>query len=225
MWRHRGTDRGFTLIEIVLALSITAVVLAVVYGGIRLAYRSSERGEAHMDASQQIRTLMDRIVPVIHSAYPFWIRTEDGNVLFFAGKSDSLGFVTSDVDNYRDDIPNLPGLKWVRFFVDGDGLNMEEDYFFNQKALEGEGDPDVLPVAPFVSDIAFEYLEVDADTSETTWLDEWEVDEEERFELPRAVRVSLQIETGDGSVDLPPIVARIYAFQPVNLPKRRARKN
>ena len=220
--RRRG---GFTLIEVVLALSITAVVLAVVYGAIRLAYRSNDRGEAHMAASQRIRTLVDRIVPVIHSAYPFWRQTEDGRLLFFSGEPDSLGFVTADVDPFRDDPANRPGLKWVRFFVDGDGLFMEEDYFFNEKALEGEGDGEALLVAPFVKDAAFEYLEVDPDTSESTWRDEWEVDEDENFRLPRAVRISLRLETEEGEeFDLPPIVARIYVSEPFQAVKRRLKR-
>lgn len=222
-----GRSAGFSLLEVIIALAITTVILATVYGAVRLAYRAQERGEAHMEKSQEIRTLIDRLIPVIHSAYPFWKKTEDGNALFFVGKSDSIGFVTTDVDLYRYDVANLPGLKWVRFFMDREGLNMAESYFFNEEVLEEDDVGEVYLISPNVSDIEFEYYEVEEDSSEGDWRDDWDIDEDEKLELPRAVRVSLTLRDGDKEVKLPPFVVRIYAYLPHGAPTRevdRAKK-
>ncbi len=186
---------GFTLIEVVLALTLSAVVLSIVYSAMHLSYKTSRKGEARMDRSQHIRTLVDRLVPVIHSAYPLVQQIDEDRVLFFSGESDSLGLVTADVDKYRPDNSNLPGLRWVRFFVDDEGLNMEESYFFNEDVLEEEAG-EIFLVDPYVTNLEFEYYEIKEDESEGTWLDEWDPDDEDLgiLELPRAVRVYLTIE-------------------------------
>lgn len=225
--RHTPSGRlsGFSLLEVIIALAITAVILATVYGAVRLAYRAQERGEAHMEKSQEIRTLVDRLIPVIHSAYPFWKKTEDGDrALFFKGESDSIGFVTTDVDLYRDDVANLPGLKWVRFFVDREGLNMAEDYFFNEEVLEEEDEGEVYLISPNVSDVEFEYYEVEEDSSEGDWRDDWDFDEDEKFELPRAVRISLTLRDDEEEIRLPPFVVRIYAYMPLGATTRKVNR-
>lgn len=188
--------------------------MSIVYGAVRLAWRATDRGERRMDASQHVRTLVDRIVPLIHSAYPLVRGKDDERELYFIGKSDSLGLVTSDVDQYREDPPNLPGLRWIRLFVDSGGLNMEESYFFDAKALEEEVSGKPLSMDPYVKSVKFEYYEVKEDESSGTWIDEWEP-EDDKLELPRAVRVSLVIEEDGKKINVPPIVARIYSWTPI----------
>jgi len=208
---------GFTLIEVVLALTLSAVVLSIVYSAMHLSYRTSQKGEARMDRSQHIRTLVDRIVPVIHSAYPLLQQIDENRVLMFSGQSDSLGLVTADVDRYRADNANLPGLRWVRFFVDNEGLNMEESYFFNESVLEDEEAGEIFLVDPAVTDLEFEYYEIKEDESEGTWLNEWDPDGEDlaTLELPRAIRVHLTIKEEGREVEIPPFTIRIYAYAPV----------
>ncbi len=209
-------NRGTTLIEVVLALSIAAIVLGVIYGAIVLAHRSMERGERRMDESQHFRTLIDRIAPVIHSLYPYVRRTPEETLIFFDGKSDSLGFVSTDIDIYRDDLANLPGLRWVRLYADSGGLFLRESYFFNVDVLEDEGTGDALVIDPYVRSIAFEYLEIKEDETQGTWLDEWDIEDEDRNQkLPRAVRISLRVEEGGKEVTMPPFVVRIYAYEPI----------
>ena len=208
--------RGVTLIELVLALTIASIVLGVIYAAIVLAHRSMERGERRMDETQHFRTLIDRISPVIHSLYPYVRKTQEETLVFFDGQSDTLGFVTTDIDIYRDDIANLPGLKWVRFYTGSGGLFMRESYFFNEDVLEEESEGEELLIDPYVESIAFEYLEIKEDETQGTWLDEWDLEEEDRQQkLPRAVRISLRVEEGGKDVQVPPFVVRIYAYDPI----------
>jgi len=214
---HKGRwNAGATLIELVLALTITAIILGVIYSAIVLAHRSMEKGERRMDETQHFRTLVDRIAPVIHSTYPFVKLIEGKRVIFFAGKSDSLGFVTTDIDIYRDDLANLPGLKWVRLYADTGGLFMEETYFFNEEVLDKDSVGEPLLIDPNVRSLRFEYFEIKEDETEGTWLDEWDLEDEERKLLPRAVRVSLRVEEGGEEIDIPPFVIRIYGFHPIS---------
>ena len=45
-----GRNRGFTLVELLLAITLMSILLALTYSGLRAASRSSERGEALLAA-------------------------------------------------------------------------------------------------------------------------------------------------------------------------------
>ena len=53
----RGDQRGFTLLELVLALSIVAAMLAIVFGGLRVGVRAWQRGEERTESQQHARSL------------------------------------------------------------------------------------------------------------------------------------------------------------------------
>ena len=53
----RGGQRGFTLLELVLALSIVAAMLAIVFGGLRVGVRAWQRGEERTESQQHSRSL------------------------------------------------------------------------------------------------------------------------------------------------------------------------
>jgi len=82
--------------------------------------------------------------------------------------------------------------------------------------LEEESEGEELLIDPYVESIAFEYLEIKEDETQGTWLDEWDLEEEDRQQkLPRAVRISLRVEEGGKDVQVPPFVVRIYAYDPI----------
>ncbi len=62
-------DRGFTLIEIVVAMTITALVLFTIYGTFTSVSRAKNRVEAASDGYHQARIIFDRIGREIRGAY------------------------------------------------------------------------------------------------------------------------------------------------------------
>ena len=49
--------RGFTLLELLLALAIVGALLAIAFGGLRVAVTSWQRGEDRAEAHQHVRSV------------------------------------------------------------------------------------------------------------------------------------------------------------------------
>ncbi|MBI3582658.1 MAG: prepilin-type N-terminal cleavage/methylation domain-containing protein [Nitrospinae bacterium] len=99
-----NSQRGFTLIELIIAITIVSMIMAIILGGMRLSIRAWEVGEERVEVYQTGRVILERMSQEIKSIYPYRyekeISTEDKtektkkSVLAFKGEADRLWFVT-----------------------------------------------------------------------------------------------------------------------------------
>ncbi len=95
---------GFTLIELIIAITIVSMIMAIILSGMRLSIRAWEVGEERVEVYQTGRVILERISQEIKSMYPYRyereVAAEDKtekikkNVLAFKGEADRLWFVT-----------------------------------------------------------------------------------------------------------------------------------
>lgn len=206
-------NKGFTLIELVIALSLSVVIVVILLAAMRLAYKSQAKGAEKVEMAQKIRLLEDRITWLLRGAYPYYVKTSDEEKVFFKGESDQIGFVTSSVDSYGKGPEDLAGLKWVSIFTDREGLKMREKVFFLEDAFDDEGGK-VYLLDPEVKTLEMEYYDVPEDEKQGDWVSEW--DPEEKFYLPEAVKLKITLEHEGKTVVLPEIIARINAQRTKN---------
>jgi prepilin-type N-terminal cleavage/methylation domain-containing protein len=202
-------DRGFTLIELIIALTIAAVVFAILLWSLRIGYSSVEKGREREAVSQRMRILTDRVTWLLRGTYPYTVTTPEGSVLYFAGTRNSVGFVTTSVDPYSDTLQDFAGLKWVTLFVDYGGLKMQEDIYFAEVFEDQPREEYVFDHT--VTDIGFEYLDPGDEGTEADWVDSW--DPEEQKYLPSAVKVFITFEHDDQQIEMPPIIVAIKTGQ------------
>ena len=129
-------NKGFTLIELVIAITLSIVIVVILLAAMRLAYKSQEKGAERVDITQRTRILGDRLTWLIRGAYPFFVRKPDEKKLFFEGESGKIGFVTTSVDSYGKGPEDSAGLKWVSVFADRDGLKIRERSFSSKTFLK-----------------------------------------------------------------------------------------
>ncbi len=201
-------DRGFTLIEIIIALSLTAVIAVILYSAMGLGYRSVDRGQEREDTSQRIRIAVARITDIIHGAYPFFGTIDNKRVLYFLGDKDRLGIVTSDVDPDSTSPIEEPGLKWVSLFVD-DGLKLREKIFYDKDVFEDKGGR-LYVLDPDVDSISFEYFDMDNKDKTGSWVSEWDP---KKDRLPKAIKVSIVLKGKRGDIKVPPFIVSIMAYK------------
>jgi general secretion pathway protein J len=178
--------RGFTLLELVLALGIAATVLVILFSGLRVGLAAWARGEertASLDHTRSVVVLLER---PLAAAFPYRTAPDDeqGERILFDGGPDRLVFVTRS--------PAFPVGAPVAFTAvgvaaDGPGLTVRQLPMPTQLAL-GRLRP--VLVDPETVALRFRYLGQEPGT----WQTEWDTAKEER--LPRAVEITLVGRTG-----------------------------
>jgi general secretion pathway protein J len=173
--------RGFTLIEVVLALSIAAAVLVIVFGGLRVGLAAWSKGEARaarLDHARGVLVLLER---ALDGAFPYrFVPAErrEARVLF-DGRPDQLTFATL--------APPFPAAVPIAFTAVSLSSG-ETGLALRQQVLPSSLAFDRLP--PVLVDgetaaVRFRYL------GETpgAWQEEWDMGREEA--IPRAIEITL----------------------------------
>lgn len=191
-------EKGFTLLELIIAFTILGLIMLIIGSSLRMGIRAWERGELIADDSQRLRILTERLSSDIRSVYPYQVNIEVERKTAFEGKSDSLGFVTSQVD-----INWVGGFKWVSYSINEGDLIVTEKIVPDKKLDESKGIATVLETG--VSSLKFEYYEKNKDTWETSW------DAKEKGMLPDGVKATITLKPdasqGDRKIErsIPPL--------------------
>jgi len=157
---------GFTLLELLIASTITVIIVTMILAAFQVASKAWAAGERRGDDSQRTRISVSRMVEDMKSAYPLKLRmfgqtdkTVATQVLLFAGQKDSISFVTKEGGITGEE--NSYGLRAVTYFVnnagseDENGLTMREGNPFGEEPF----DKGVLyPLDPEVTSISFRYF-------------------------------------------------------------------
>lgn len=188
------TSRGFTLLEVVLALSIFAIMGGILYGAFSLSHSAVEKSQASFERSQKLRSFTDLLGNYIRSAYPYRQTIQDTTV-FFDGQEDQLTFVSA-----LSLAMGGRGMSKIRIgwegAEEGEGsIQLEEEVpvRFNMSEDRDYGGVrnDVL-IQERVKELRFAYL--DSKSEDERWEERW--DGREKLALPRAVRLSYRTREG-----------------------------
>jgi general secretion pathway protein J len=167
---------GFTLVELIVAITILSLVTLIIGNGFRLGMDAWSKGEAEAGATQRFRVLSGLMSQQLASAYPYTVEVEDEKVALFNGESDSVLFVTTIAK------PPYGGFKWIRYsFKEGtfflkEGILPDKDFEKNIK-----GDEDIVDSE--IGEMKLTYFSID----DGDWKDSWDYAEN----LPGAVKVNI----------------------------------
>jgi general secretion pathway protein J len=210
---------GFTLLEVIVTLTILGFVLLMVSGTFRLGLSSWEKGDDVKEDYQKIRMVSQLVSRQIKSLVPYKIRTEkaEGNYLAFDGKAHSLRFVSALPIKAR----RPEGFVYVVYQFKEEGGKKGRFVLYEQRALNRDFFEDDLKedtaVTLFggVSQVRFEYYrEADKEKGRTEeWVEEWNAKDEK--ELPKALRMTITYWNERGKEKAPPItvLASVPAYQ------------
>jgi len=86
---------GFTLVELLLALTLMSMLLALAYGGLRASTRATDRGQTILEDSSRIRMAHQFVRKQLNQASPLvFAVSEDGEErTVFVGEVDRIRFV------------------------------------------------------------------------------------------------------------------------------------
>lgn len=185
--------RGFTLLELLIGMTLVGFILALLFAGLNLGTRSWEAGEQRMVSSSQQAVVVDFIRRMLEHTEPLHWRVDEEDRLAFAGDAESLRFVGTlpmhDGATGRQIIAlDLAGGEVGRDLVMRWRLADIREPGFD--ALE-HAEPKVLIKA--VSEIAVSYFGAETDAEDPAWHDRW-LDQKV---LPQLIRLQLTMENGE----------------------------
>ena len=76
--RRFKNQKGFTLLELILAMSIVAIVVALGLGGVRLGITARDVGEQKVDIYQRLRIISEQLKQKLQSTYPVFVSQING---------------------------------------------------------------------------------------------------------------------------------------------------
>ena len=197
--------RGFTLIELLLALAIVGALLAIAFGGLRVAVTSWQRGEDRAEAHQHVRSVALTLARALSGTYPYRASRSDGpdRVVLFAGTERRMEFVTQT--------PPFPAATPIGFtavilsFDDGG----EPGLVVRQRALPNHEPFDKAEIVyrdSTVTTLKFSYME------EGAWKDTWDGGESKA--APKAVRIAVGTRLNGRVEELPPFTVSLRIAPP-----------
>jgi len=179
---------GFTLLEILAALVLLALLLLGVYSGIASASRSVRSGTAAIERMDQLRAAQQFLRRELAQSLAAPIsRTDRGEPVYFQGDAHEMRYV-APLPGYLGKLG--PQLQQLQLVDDGaGGLRLE----LRLALLEADGGPPQALGEPqvlfdHIRAGGFHYLGTDADGSALPWAGEWTADRS----LPQVVRIELQ---------------------------------
>jgi type II secretory pathway pseudopilin PulG len=87
---------GFTLLEVMLAMTSLAMLTAIIYGAFHLGTRALEKGQNAVVVAQRLRAANDVLVRQVKSMVAYPARNEDeGAFWYFKGNATTMQFVTA----------------------------------------------------------------------------------------------------------------------------------
>ena len=225
----KDTEDGFTLLELIVTLTILVIIIAFAFGAFRLGIKAWETGDERVDFFYRMKYLVDLMEKEISSGYPYYIRQNNENedkTLAFRGFPNIISFISSAKSS---DL-SLPTdkLRKVSFHFEEDKklLIMTEEIvqLYNPFSESSKKKIRSITLAKDISDLRFRYyilhnanrdIENDGEWVENFISNEKNINKEN---LPRAIEVTIAMQTEKEEINknsktfyLPPFIILLNA--------------
>ncbi len=199
--RKRAKTAGFTLIEVMVAVAILAVIMALTYASIYQSAQGKEDTEREDLLRHSMSLALGKMKNDIQTAFivsdPDFLGSEGKRKFAFVGKEDRLDFVSFSHVRYFNNSSDVDYAE-VGYAVEngkeedeGKVLVRRESGEVDEKPEEG-GEQE--PLVDHVKEFKIEYY--NSKTKE--WRDDWDSSQLDfSNQLPHAVKVELQVENPD----------------------------
>jgi general secretion pathway protein J len=183
---------GFTLLEMILAITVFAVVVILVGSAMRLGYRSADAGEKRMESTERLRRSMMILEGQIQSSLPLTFDEGGETKSYFVGTRKALTLAT----NYS----IWEGRKGyvVAEYAVKDEPSGKESLEVAERTIGTERKLQAV-LLENCDAIEFEYLEKGLTEGDTKWISDWS-DEEKS---PERIRVHIRYRAWDYSLVIP----------------------
>jgi general secretion pathway protein J len=185
---------GFTLLELLVALTLLGLLMAAMFSGLQLGARAWEHGEERLDQSARLQVVQDFLRDRLVQAYPLEADDETGRSrLIFEGTSDSLRFVTL--------MPEHLARGFAEFILAVDDHFDAKRLIVRWRPFEPSGamleladtEPQIKVLLEQIEDLEISYLGAPSRDVPADWYKQWL----EATAMPELVRLHVSFPPGD----------------------------
>lgn len=183
---------GFTLLELVISITLVAIIVVMAAGATTLGYRAINSGERKIDATERLRGALTIMDAQIQSACPLTSGAGGPKEYTFQGTSDSLMLST----NYSI-WGGQRGYVIVEYRVEAD--EQKKQTLLVAETKVGMDNQKETKLLYGFDEIFFEYYSEDATEEEGQWIGDWSGE----GSVPRMIRLNLQRGGSNFSIIMP----------------------
>ena len=193
----RQSEKGFTLLEMIIAVTLVAMMAVGLWGIFRLSVTAWKRGADAIDVSQRNRSLLDLVQKQMKSIYGIFTPVDPQNPQqpypIFAGSENSIQFVSLCSLRFNEN----PGLTMVSYGLSQDrqggyALVEKETRYLGTDMVEGVFDrKDEAAVTIFdnLTSFSFEYYDPGTRELPPQWVREW--NSRDLLRIPVAISMTM----------------------------------
>ncbi len=201
---HNKKNSGFTLIEVIIAMTILSLILVLLFSTLYTANRNWQSTERKITQNDELRSVEHFIQRQLSQTIPLMWVSKTERRLVFEGKSDELRF-TSSLPAHR----GGGGIQIITLkVIQTDNINHLDLYYRNANAdsspFEENKDDEQITLLENISNIELSYFGSDKINDEPVWRDVWD----NKQQLPYLI--SLKVHAVDKSHDWPEIKVPVH---------------
>ena len=200
---------GFTLLEMLVGLTLLGVMLILIYASLNVGLRAWDTGEKRVSEAARQRVVQSFLRRELSQLFPVRWRGIPESKIAFEGTKDELKFVTMLTLGAS---AREGGLQWGHLYLatdDTTGGERRQTLFikrsaFNLQAKDWDGVDEAKPI-PLVTGVkVFElgYYGAENDTTDAEWKSEWI----NPLRMPQLIRITLQADDGR---NVPPLIVSL----------------
>lgn len=188
----RTSEKGFTLLELMVSFLIIGIVILIIAGAMRLSLNIVDKGEAKIDSLERTRTSLKIVTAQIQSQFPFAVEEDGEKKFYFQGENKAMQIAT----NYSI-WSGQRGYVLVKYKVEADESGKE--MLTASENIIGMDNIQETTLFKSLDKIYFEYFFKDPTEEKGEWVDKWE----DSFKLPEKIKLHLEAEGKDFSMIIP----------------------
>lgn len=208
--------QGFTLLELLIAMTLSTVLMVVLVSGFSLISKNWEKQDNRLDASIDQSLIRIELENAIMGAFPYTYQDKKKTYIYFTGEKQSLGFVSTLSPSYNNQITI-----WQLQANHKGGLDIRVSEALTgdpQAVLARQSGKAAEPTHVLADkSVRFSYLDKDKN-GHTQWLNQW--DGKQRRALPQAVKISLEAKEAVSTRN-DQIIALIFAHEHQTIRKKQ----
>ena len=189
---RRNINAGFTLIEVLIAMTLLGVMVVLLFSSMKICADSWQKGEDKITQVNDTAVVYQFFQHHVGTAKPVWNDfSEDNQDFAFQGKSQELQFVSAFPASAQKSGLQLFSLNLVK---EGDDQRLQVSIIpFYPPAKGEEWHKEDVTLLENVRNFSLTYFSLDETQTEGSWQEDWQ----EQETLPRLVKIKIETEDGN----------------------------